>query len=459
MQDEKNHEERRVRNEQKAADKKVRDEATAAERERRRAEKGATEPGKSRLFPSFLGRGGVAAGTAAGAGTAAVAEGGVDAAGGGAGALTDTTTVPATAAEEDVELTGETVHDQVTTDAGQGAGDEGPMNLGGPTHDLVTVDADEKANDPSTTDSDEAAGEQFAMDPGEAAHAVAAADAEATPKATEVPLPADEEVGPTDTTGAKPYSGTSPLKETTSPVSPISQTSPASPSKRDSRVKSFLKKFRSGSKSENVLPPGQPLPAATEAKEDLTDAGRTAEPIKEEDQAATDSIRDVAFAGRSDNETEDMYGGSVKLHGRVSPIHDEPGTGGSPGPAVADETGGRDISPPSDKSSLDEEPYVIAADVASSRYSTEKAGSKRDSGMDQIAPEQTATLTDEDEEPRGRKGFRERFLKKVIPGRDKEKKQAGQLSSSAVATGAPATAPRTTNAAVTQSTARGSTSK
>jgi len=68
--------------------------------------------------------------------------------------------------------------------------------------------------------------------------------------------------------------------------------------------------------------------------------------------------------------------------------------------------------------------------VASSRYSAEQ-GSKRDSGVDQLG-----TLSDTDSEPRGRKGFRQRFLKKVIPGRtDKDKPKP---ATAAVVTSAPA---------------------
>ncbi|OAP62209.1 hypothetical protein AYL99_04412 [Fonsecaea erecta] len=368
---EQKHEERRARTEQKATEKKARDEANAAERERRRTEKGEkrhTEPGKPRFLPSFLGRGAVAAGAAAGAATAAGVEGAADVVGGGAKAVTGTTALPATlTAEGGDEHAGGTVHDQVT------------------------------------------------LDPNEAAYAVAAADAETEPAVEEsrVTQLADEEIGPKDDIGSTPYSKTTPPQEPTSPTSPTFSTSPTSPSKRDSRVKTWFRRFRPGSKPENDFLE-QPTGAEGEPNDHLDTFAQTAEPIREEDKVGTDSIRDVALAGRSDNETDDLYGGSVKPYGRISPIHNE---SSEPGPAVAAvDAYGRDVSPSSDTSSLSEEPYVIAADVASSRYSTEHTGSKRDSGFDQLA-----TLTDEDEEPRGRKGFRERFLKKVIPGRDKDK--------------------------------------
>ncbi|OAG42197.1 hypothetical protein AYO21_03651 [Fonsecaea monophora] len=355
IQQEQKHEERRLRTEQKATEKK---------------EKKLTEPAKTRFLPSFLGRGAVAAGGAAGAATATAAEGAADVVEGGARAVTGTSALPATMTAEGGELVGETVHDQVT------------------------------------------------LDPNEAAHAVAAADLETAEPPVEdsrITQPADEEIGPKDNIGTTPYSSITPPQEPTSPTSPGFSTSPTSPSKRDSRVKTWFRRFRAGSKAENDLPE-HTLHADEEPKEHIDTVGQTGEPIKEEDPAATDSIRDVALAGRSDNETDDMYGGSVKPYGRISPIPDESiGLGAAVNPVGGNE---RDISPPSDTSSLSEEPYVIAADVASSKYSTEHAGSKRDSGFDQLA-----TLTDEDEEPRGRKGFRERFLKKVIPGRDKEKEK------------------------------------
>ena len=364
----------------------------------------------------------MAAGAAVGTAGAAVATETAEAVEGGAQTVTggapeaDT----AAAAEEGIEgreledkdepeLVGETVHDQVTVD---------PASA--PVHDEVTID------------------------PAEAAHAVAAGHEDEAGKpaeaalAAEVPLPADEEIGPMDDAGVAPDSSAVPAEETTAAAAPLSSSTPASPSKRNSRVKSFFKKLRTGSKSDiNEFTLGRPAAAEAEPKE--TEESRTADPIKEEDLTATDSMRDVALAGRSDKETEDMYGGSAKPRGRVSPLNDETaaeGVTGGHGPAVgASGTGERDVSPPSDTSSLSEEPYVIAADVASSRYSTEQgAGSKRNSGHDQLAG---ANLTDEEEEPRGRKGFRERFFRKVS-GKDKNKGQAGTVATSAVGASAAA---------------------
>ena len=414
VQDEQRHEERRVRTEQKTVEKQTRDAA--------KAENAGTEPRRSWL-PTFLGRSGVAAGAAAGAGVATVAEGTATAAEGVAAPGLSTGT------EAEDGLVGETVHDKVTLDTGAGE-----------VHDQVTMDTGEAVPDEAIKDTDEAVDDQLDMDPGEAAYAVAAADAEDDEaKPTEVPLPGVEEVGPTDDVAAPPYGSVVPTQDATIAALPMSPPAPTSPSKRNSRVKSFFKRLRTGSKAENDFVAGQPYTAESDAKEAVTAPPQSSEPAKEEDPAATDSMRDVAFAGRSDNETEDMYGGSAKPDGRVSPIQDEPQYG-APGPAVADgDTKERDVSPPSKASSVSDDPFVIAADVASSRYSTEHAaGSKRNSGHDQLAAAAVEKEEEEEEEPRGRKGFRERFLKKVIPGRDKDKRQAGTFTSSAVGSSAAA---------------------
>lgn len=259
--------------------------------------------------------------------------------------------------------------------------------------------------------------DQATMDPAEAAHAIAA-DSDDDSGGDEAKSPqrqnnarrlSDGEIDRKGTSAATPATGISQVQEPTSP------TSPTSPSKRDSRVKSWFKKLRTGSKAENDI--GDKPTFSTE-----TEPEKTTEPLKEEEEGkegkkqkehmpSSDSARDVALAGRSDNETDDLYGAGDKSKDGVSPapyaVGHEPQTGGQRS---------RSISPVS--SSLSDDPYVIAADVASSRYSAEQANSKRNSGADQAAP-----IEDSDDEPRGRKGFRERFLKKVIPGRDKDKQK------------------------------------
>ncbi|KAJ9623714.1 Eisosome assembly protein [Knufia peltigerae] len=356
VQQEQKHEERRVRTEQKAAEKKARDEAKAATDEKRQS--GTT---KGRLLPSFLSRGG-AAGAAAGAGTAAAVEGTVHAAEGVAG----TTFGPTV---ERGEITGDTVHEQVT------------------------------------------------LDPAEAAHAMASTENEedATPRPT-------EESGIIGESASKEEVHGHPYTETQEPTSPAVPSSPTSPSKRDSKVKSWFKRFRSGSKSENET---DKQPEDEDA--DPMATGRTAEPIssvEEEENPESDSVRDVALAGRkSEAETDDMYGGSARPAGRVSPLQDDPA---SHQVVTRGGDGERSISPISGSSELSEDPFVIAADVASSRYS-EHGGSKRDSGMDQAG-----TISDSDDEPRGRKGFRERFLKKVIPGRHKDEDKHKSVGESGV---------------------------
>lgn len=355
---EQEHEERRIRNEQKASEKKARDEAAAAERERKRAEKEEnkeTTPSKPRLFSSFLGRGA----TAGAAGGTAVAVGGHTLGGTGETAGATAPTETKLTSDSVSELVGDTVHDQVT------------------------------------------------MDPAQAAHAVAADDSsddEIEQKKSDQPRKLSEDnVGPTEASTSAAAVG---VVQTQDPTSPASPTSPTSPSKRDSRVKSWFKKFKSGSKAENdlgerpILSP-EPEPAQVPL------------PVKTEDEdvkPSSASERDVALAGRSDNETDDLYGAGDK---------------------PKDTTGqrSRSISPVS--SSLSEDPYVIAADVASSKYSAEHPTSKRTSGADQLSP-----VSDSDDEPRGRKGFRERFLKKVIPGRDKDKQKSTQSTEAATTTAA-----------------------
>ncbi len=342
VQHEQKHEERRIKTEQKAAERKARDEARAAADEEKR-QSGATKP---RILPSFLSKG------AAGGGTAAAVDGTAHASEGTAGTMT----VPEV---EPGEITGDTVHDQVTLDAGEAA------------YAVAAIDVEDEAAIKPTVESRDA-----------------------------------EDVGLKDETHGHPYTA---AQEPTSPTFPAS---PASPSKRDSKVKSWFKRFRSGSKTENE----SETPALRDGEPDPMGTGRTAEPIKsteEEDKHESDSIRDVALAGRkSEAETDDMYGDSNRPEGRVSPLHDEPTshqivTGGTEPE--------RSVSPVSESSELSQEPFVIAADVASSRYSADAGGSKRDSGMDQAG-----AVSDTDSEPRGRKGFRERLLKKVIPGRHKD---------------------------------------
>jgi len=255
------------------------------------------------------------------------------------------------------------------------------------------------------------------MDPAEAAHAIAAGsdddsddDAKSPQRKDEARRLSDGEIDPKETIAAAPAVGIDQSQEPTSPSSP---TSPTSPSKRDSRVKSWFKKLRTGSKAENDIGDKPILSTETEPE-------KPAEPLKEEEEEeeerekeqrlSSDSARDVALAGRSDNETDDLYGAGDKNKDGVSNRHE---TKYEPHP---DGPRSRSISPVS--SSLSEDPYVIAADVASSKYSAEPANSKRNSGADQAAP-----IEDSDDEPRGRKGFRERFLKKVIPGRDKDKQK------------------------------------
>lgn len=399
-------EEKRVQQEQKHEERRVRTEQNAARRAEKE-EKKKSEPAKTRLLPTslptFFSKGAVGIGAGAGAGAAAVAEGAGNAAQGGASLLTGTAPATGTAKAEAEDPAAESAETEE-------AEDEEPTAAADTVHEQVT------------------------LDPTEAAYAVAATEAESHKAEEEEDDDKDEneEVGPKDNIIAQPYASTRAPEEPSSPkflpVTPVSPTSPASPSKRDSKVKTWFKRFRTGSKAENEFGDKTTLPVAGTG----SFAPGPDEPIRsmdEDNKPESDSIRDVALAGRSDNETDDMYGGSAKPFGRVSPIHDENHVH-TPIP-TGEEERARSISPVSQgTSSLSEEPYVIAADVASSKYS----GSKRDSGFDQLG-----TLSDTDSEPRGRKGFRERFLKKVIPGRDKDKPKSALGDPATAMTSAPAT--------------------
>ncbi|EXJ95988.1 hypothetical protein A1O1_01114 [Capronia coronata CBS 617.96] len=274
--------------------------------------------------------------------------------------------------------------------------------------------------------------DKVTMGHGEGAHTVTAGREEV---ATTDP---HEEVPATDAQVAAQDGAPAPLDPIA--IQPQEPTSPNSPSKRDSRVKSWFKRIRGGSRPENDL---HDKPDAAGTPLEVHDAVTTTEPAKtseEEDKPRSESIRDVALAGRSDAETDDMYGASPKPDGRVSPVPGEATASGSgPGPAVAEiDHRSSSISSVSGSSVLSEEPHVIAADAASSRYSADHT-SKGDSGVDQVG-----TLSDTESEPRGRKGFRERFLSTIIPGSlsHKEKdKPKSTADGTAVATAGSTSAP------------------
>ncbi|KAJ4504734.1 Eisosome assembly protein [Exophiala dermatitidis] len=341
----------------KEEEKRAQQEQKNAEKERQKAEKDEKRQSagtKPRLLPSFLSKGQTGTGVA------------------------DATAEPA----------GHSVHDKVTVDAG-----EGP-------HDIV-------------------------------AHEQASATTQKEIEEGSVPVYTN--------LGAK-EDGSKPLPS--GPDHPEEPTSPTSPSKRDSRVKSWFKKIRGGSRSDNELN-DKPAGAQTETQHQhvtITSTDGAAEPTakvseeKEEgeggkDMPRSDSMRDVALAGRNDNESDDMYGAPSHTDGRVSPLVENetnttaaPATGMKTGPgpeleAVESlaEKKSASISSLSGSSHLSQEPHEIVADVASSRYSTDlPASSKEESGV--VEPP-AAPLSDTDEsEHRGRKGFAERFLSKVLPG-------------------------------------------
>ncbi|KAK4947790.1 Eisosome assembly protein [Elasticomyces elasticus] len=390
--EEQRHEERRIKTEQKAAEKKAREEALAASR--------GTEatPTKKGLLPGFLSRGAAGAGA-----TAATATPAAEIAVEGTTGAVDTPVYPTMPPVEPGEIAGETVHDQVTSDKGEAPHIISTDNEAGVAglHEEVTT---EEREAPHVISADTEAG--IAAKPLETTDAEAATEPAA-------------DTGVKDAVSSQPYSAT---QEPTSLTSP---TSPASPSKRNSTLGSWFKKFRTGSKAETDTE----KPALTRAEPTTTTAENTnaIEEEEEEDKPASDSIRDVALAGRkSDVETDDLYGGSAREEGRVSPVQEGHGETYD---AVTDPA--RPISPVSE-SDADEEPFVMATDVASSKYESEHGDvSKRNSGMNQLDP---GAVSDTDSEPRGRKGFRERFLKNIIPGRaDKEKHKSTTEPAAAVA--------------------------
>jgi len=179
-------------------------------------------------------------------------------------------------------------------------------------------------------------------------------------------------------------------------TSPPAGTTPtASPTKGESRVKSwFRSRFRTLSKTQNDLEEQHTItpdtaPPATAGPEGAAD----------HDTPRSGSVRDVALAGRTTtNETEDLYGASGDDR-PVSPHREDgPRSVGASGPAPSLN---RSVSPIS---------------------STEADGGPK------VSTDQPGSETFEsDSEPRGRKGFRQRFLNKVKPTRE-EKVTEPQLS-------------------------------
>ena len=198
-------------------------------------------------------------------------------------------------------------------------------------------------------------------------------------------------------------------------------TSPTSP-KGDSKVKSWFKsRFRSTSKTENDLD-NRPITSDSTTVAAVTKTGSD-----EEAKPDSDSDRNVAMAGRKDTETEDMYGDSNEAP--VSPVKDA-----SVQPIQRDRSRSTSIS--SLSSYGDKQPDTSEPQKTTS---TEPIGPKHISTEDSpSAPERPSSATEppatestpsagetqetSDSDNRGRKGFRQRLLKKVK--RDKNKDQS-----------------------------------
>lgn len=199
----------------------------------------------------------------------------------------------------------------------------------------------------------------------------------------------DEVVKPTEEveeTAATAASTTTPVKDDEHTIT--TTTSPLSPTKSNSKVKTWFKsRFRSGSKSQKDAEDKPTISAdsvpATE------DAGQ---PIPEEEES--DSMRDVAMAGKTPTiETDDMYGASEK-DAAVSPVREDAADG-----EVAEHAGSRSpsISP------------------ASSLYS--KDVNKQIPATEPDVPD-PARSTSSSEPPRGRRGFKERILEKITSSKE-----------------------------------------
>ena len=200
-------------------------------------------------------------------------------------------------------------------------------------------------------------------------------------------------------------------------------TSPISP-KGDSKVRSWFKsRFRTPSKTQNDLGEkpaeigdGKPIPAGDPAAaEDETPAhfAATVKSDEEQEMPRSDSMRDVAMAGRISNvETDDMYGDGPAEP--VSPVK-ENATG--PEPAVRDRS--------ASISSLSEEDKV-PTETATDQPISDTVVSAPEAQPKMSTDQPASDAAESESEQRGRKGFRQRLLSKVKREKqDKQKEKAG----------------------------------
>jgi hypothetical protein len=211
---------------------------------------------------------------------------------------------------------------------------------------------------------------------------------------------------------ARPTSPPQPIETsvpaaTTSPPDDVS----TSPSKRDSRMKSWFRgRFSSKSQNDSEVD-GQPFNSTVPATSSVPVAAKISEDTEkqndEEGLPRSDSMRDVALAGRRTREsedTEDMYDASesqpIANDGPVSPVKE-----------TADPVQTRDRSPSiSSLSSSD-----VEAAPASSAAATTTSTAVPVAASEPTKSSLEGTRTVDSEESRGRRGFRQRLLKKVKP--------------------------------------------
>lgn len=179
-------------------------------------------------------------------------------------------------------------------------------------------------------------------------------------------------------------------------------TSPTSPAKGRSRVKSWMRvRFRSksGSQKDNEI-----MPAVTEQEGDEANAVKKEENKSEDaeapakDTSRPESMRDVAMAGRSSHESDDMYGPPRA----VSPQ----GSKGSKGSR--------------DKVSRDRSASISSL---SSHYSEETKDAKSEEAtieeakVVEIKPQASNEPSESEGDQRGRSGFKARLLRKITPNK------------------------------------------
>ena len=202
--------------------------------------------------------------------------------------------------------------------------------------------------------------------------------------------------------------------EDTRPSDPVvaKEDTPVSPTKRDSRVKSFFGRFRGKSQTAADLPDeGKPAIAGAATADEPSSAS------KDEDLPRSDSMRDVALAGRTttndSSEGSDMYGDAAERQDSapVSPVHDTSNEQHSTPTHFATTTAGPSTAHTDTRS---RSPSISS--LSSSNHETTTATPTVDTTANTDGkPSLDTARTIDSEESRGRPGFRQRLLQKVKP--------------------------------------------